>query len=224
MKKNLIKKASLHIFVRDLKKSWYLYGINDKYNDVPSLAEYLKNLTSGYEIITLGSSAGGFAAILFGILLKADRIYCFSGQFNIEKENDPSYSYFLKIINSPYSKPYLDLIPLIKNSLVPIYYFYPNASEYDLGQERLVKNCKNVKKFAIQSAEHGVAVSYKSLNFIINAPPEILDREYCTKKEFSTDYFFLKYSPCLSVIFYYLKKFIKSTVIRKTRNILSKEK
>ena len=45
----MIKRASKHIFVRDVFKTWYITGINSKINNVPLLAELLRKETEGYE-------------------------------------------------------------------------------------------------------------------------------------------------------------------------------
>ena len=50
-------------------------------NTIPLLLEWLKKETRGYEVYTVGSSAGGYAAVLFGYSLNAERIISFNGQF-----------------------------------------------------------------------------------------------------------------------------------------------
>jgi len=45
----------------------------------------LREESKRYSVITLGSSADGFAAVLYGQLLDAEIIYSFNGQF----ENNP---------------------------------------------------------------------------------------------------------------------------------------
>ena len=65
-----INRASKHIFIRDVFKQWYLAGINAKIDSPEKLAAFLKQETQDYtNVITLGSSAGGYAAILYGSLI-----------------------------------------------------------------------------------------------------------------------------------------------------------
>lgn len=65
------------IFVRDVRKQWYITGISRKYGTVDETAELLKSLTRGTRIITVGTSACGFAACLFGEMLHASDISAF---------------------------------------------------------------------------------------------------------------------------------------------------
>ena len=76
-----IKKGFKHIFIRDNKKQWYLEGINNDINSIEKLEVFLKSETKGYKTIMIGSSAGGYAAVLFGSLLKSEYIISFNGQF-----------------------------------------------------------------------------------------------------------------------------------------------
>jgi len=81
-----IKKAYKHIFLRDVFKQWYLTGINATINSHEKLFEWLKAETEGYQVITVGSSAGGYASALFGSRLKAEKAICFNAQFSLEEE------------------------------------------------------------------------------------------------------------------------------------------
>lgn len=80
-----IDKAYKHIFVRDVFKQWYLSGINGQINSQQKLLEFLKQETNGFKVITIGSSAGGYASALFGPKLKAEKSICFNGQFCLER-------------------------------------------------------------------------------------------------------------------------------------------
>lgn len=53
-----IKKASKHIFVRDIFKQWYLAGINARIDTPEKLTAFLRNETEGFHVVTIGSSAG----------------------------------------------------------------------------------------------------------------------------------------------------------------------
>ena len=81
--RNRLTQAHKHIFIRDIRKQWYIGGINSRINSPLKLSEFLKKETDGYRVFCVGSSAGGFAAILFGSLLKVDRVYAFNAQLNL---------------------------------------------------------------------------------------------------------------------------------------------
>ena len=78
-----IEKAYKHIFVRDVFKQWYLSGINQSIDSPERLIEFLKNETDGYRTIMSGSSAGGYAAILYGSILKVERVFAFNPQVEL---------------------------------------------------------------------------------------------------------------------------------------------
>jgi len=71
--------AGKFIFVRDIYKSWYVKGVNSRLNSVDALVNYLRERVKGYQVITVGNSAGGYAAALFGALLGADRALSWGG-------------------------------------------------------------------------------------------------------------------------------------------------
>lgn len=75
--------AAKHIFVRDLQKQWYIEGINSKVNTPEKLAEQLKSEADGYRVYAIGSSAGGYAAMVYGSLLGAERVYAFNAQLDL---------------------------------------------------------------------------------------------------------------------------------------------
>lgn len=71
------------VFVRDLNQCWYQCGLEGVADDVAGTADYLRDLCceAGIErTIFTGTSAGGYAALLFGSLLDADEVHAFSPQ------------------------------------------------------------------------------------------------------------------------------------------------
>ena len=86
--KSLVHKDLNTVFVRDFKQCWYLKGLLGKTHDVESTIEYLKRTIPDTtdKLATLGASAGGYAAIRFGLALNADHIVAFSPQTFIDQE------------------------------------------------------------------------------------------------------------------------------------------
>ena len=84
---DIYNSASTIIFVRDVYKNWCINGINANINTQEKLEDYLRQIVGNREVVTVGSSAGGYMAILFGILLKAKTIYSFSPQVNLHTYN-----------------------------------------------------------------------------------------------------------------------------------------
>jgi len=92
--KSLVHKNINIIFVKDFKQCWYQKGLLGKTNDVESSIDYLNNLIpkTTEKLVVLGASAGGFAAIRFGVALNADRIMAFSPQTLIDEETASVFS------------------------------------------------------------------------------------------------------------------------------------
>lgn len=83
----LIKSSDFNvIFVKDYWQSWYQKGLLGVSEDVLSTSEYLKSIlpSTTEDVICLGTSSGGFAAILFSELLEANKSISFSPQVNID--------------------------------------------------------------------------------------------------------------------------------------------
>jgi tetratricopeptide (TPR) repeat protein len=76
------------IFIRDVHDAWYNKGLKNIVDSIEGIAEYLKEQIEQInprKLITLGSSSGGYAALLFGFLLNADKSIVFSPQTKIPR-------------------------------------------------------------------------------------------------------------------------------------------
>ncbi len=63
-----------HIFLRDIHKASYSFGINKKVSTIEKVADLLRGLTMGCrDIITIGISSGGFASVALGLMIKANK-------------------------------------------------------------------------------------------------------------------------------------------------------
>lgn len=82
------------ILVRDFMNSWYHRGVPGLGDDVDEAAVNLGSIIdaiSPSRIITIGQSMGGYAAILFGMLLRADRIVAFGPLSHLDAERAKEY-------------------------------------------------------------------------------------------------------------------------------------
>jgi hypothetical protein len=69
------------LFLRDHYQCWYLNGIRGLSRGVGETARRLRTLVAGSErVVTIGTSAGGYAAILYGGLMGADKIVALGPQ------------------------------------------------------------------------------------------------------------------------------------------------
>lgn len=77
------------LFVRDLKQAWYHRGVRGHGATIPEVAEHLDRLIARQQIerlVVVGTSAGGYAALVFGSLLGADRVLCWGPQTSLNLE------------------------------------------------------------------------------------------------------------------------------------------
>lgn len=71
------------IFLRDFSQSWYQSGLPGQTDSLLATADLLRQHIQQQEIrhlVTVGNSMGGYAALLFGALLKADVILAIAPQ------------------------------------------------------------------------------------------------------------------------------------------------
>jgi predicted esterase YcpF (UPF0227 family) len=90
------------IFFIDSHQCWYHKGIKDITNDIDETTEYLNNIikNSNYEkVIFMGTSAGGYAAILFGSLCHVNHVITFIPQTILKNPINPKYKNLKKFIN-----------------------------------------------------------------------------------------------------------------------------
>lgn len=171
-----IIKAHKHIFLRDIFKQWYLRGINASIDSPEKLSAFLSQETKGYEqIVTLGSSAGGYAAILYGSLIGAHTVFAFNPQFEITsllKRSSEAINPLVFRLNGNKNKWY-DILPYM-NPNTEIYYFYSKNSQWDKEQHSHIIPMQNLHQICFRSAHHGIPFIKKALPVILNANNELL--------------------------------------------------
>ena len=185
--------AKRQIFVRDIYKQWYLNGINNQISSPASLLKLLKQESEGYNIITVGSSAGGYAAILYGSQLGAERIYAFNPQFEInsllETSNEETNPLLFRNIHNINLRQYYDIIPAIKHS--QIYYFISEKSNWDYNQMLHLGNNNQVCTIKFKTSHHGVPFPRIALkNVMSTSDAKLLTLD---KKSFNPILFSIKF-------------------------------
>lgn len=173
-----VEKSHKHIFIRDIFKQWYLAGINSKIDTPAKLLEFLRHETKGFKIITIGSSAGGYAAILYGSLLNVCRVIAFNPQSELksemEKSNETKNPLLFRLKETPLFK-YFDLLDWI-NSQTDIYYFYSNKSVWDIEQCNHIKNRTGIHVISFSTAHHGIPFLKVCLSKVLNSDKDSLSR------------------------------------------------
>jgi hypothetical protein len=175
--KTRINNAAKHIFLRDIKKQWYLTGISAEINTPQKLQEFLKKETEGYKVIAIGSSAGGFAAVIHGQLLHAERIYTFNGQFEIlsllKESNTTKDPIIFRNADNQELLPYYNAANFIT---IPssIYYFQSSKSKWDKDQNRFIKG-KAVNRIYFKTSNHGIPFLKSNLDIVLNLEKKDID-------------------------------------------------
>ena len=182
-----IKDAKKHIFLRDIHKQWYLSGINANINSPDKLFEFLRKETDGYKVICIGSSAGGYAAILYGSMLGAKCVYAFSPRLEMKsldtKSNEEKCPIYFRVRNTERER-YMKLHPFIMSSNVPIYCFYPVNSNLDKIQLDYIETLKidkeeNFHIIKFDTSKHGVPFPKVALSQVLNK--ELILHKYESK-------------------------------------------
>jgi pimeloyl-ACP methyl ester carboxylesterase len=92
------------MFVRDPRQSWYHRGMPSHGTTLESVGEVLQRILAEHEVerlVCVGSSAGGYAALLFGALLRADEVLAFGPQTTLDRQtlaamDDHRWDYLLE--------------------------------------------------------------------------------------------------------------------------------
>ena len=167
----LLKRANKHVFLRDIYKQWYCKGINQNINSIDSLFLWLKDQTKGYkEIVTIGSSAGGYMSALMGTMLGANISLAFNAQFDlwssIEK-NGKIISPMLRELEKSGNTKYFSIYDKIKNNS-NIFYFFSTGSSYDVAQYAFIKDLNSINILKFKTAHHGIPFLKSAVSDVIN--------------------------------------------------------
>ncbi|UAB84823.1 hypothetical protein INR75_01995 [Zunongwangia sp. SCSIO 43204] len=173
-----VQKAQKHIFLRDIKKQWYLAGINHELNSIEMVLAMLKEETAGFDIVTIGSSAGGYAAMLFGQFLNANYSLSFNGQSQVfdllKKSKEEINPILFRERNNNFINKYFSIKKFINNP-EKIFYFYSNNSPWDVIQYEHIKNI-SINFVSYSTSHHGIPFVKSSLPKVINLDKEDLEK------------------------------------------------
>ena len=171
------------IFIRDIYKNFYVNGISEKFDDIEKLVDFLREETDGYSVYTVGNSAGGYMAMLAGSILRAERVYSFSGIVDLYEYNNAVHGdtyYFMKKYRDNFRRNrYFNISNKLSGNM-QILFFYATKNEEDIRQANKVRDNKNVVLFPIDSDEHGKMICVDVIsNLFTYDEAELLD--FCEK-------------------------------------------
>lgn len=166
-----IAKATKHIFVRDVFKQWYIRGINAQCNNIEALAALLKEEAKGMKVVTVGSSAGGYAAIVLGSLLQAEYVLAFNAQLDINLIA-PRNPFVARYQNTKWGGYFSTKQHINPNT--QYFYFYSHLSPQDMQQCHAMPKLPNFHRVAFSTSHHGIPFLKVALPRVLNMPIEQL--------------------------------------------------
>lgn len=175
--KELIEVSGRHIFVRDIYKQWYIKGINNEINTIDKLIVMLRELTEGYDVVTVGSSAGGYVAALIASKLSAKFCFNFAGQISLW-EFSKTNPFVKDGVNEDNKKKYYDISKIMGESECIYYYFYPLYNDRDVKQFAQIQMYSNVRGFSFSEKNHAAAMLVGNMRYIICKDLESMDLLY----------------------------------------------
>ncbi len=216
---NRIKKGFKHIFIRDIQKQWYLGGINALINSPKKLLDFLKLETIGFKTITVGSSAGGYAAVIYGQQLNAEMIFSFNGQFELksllENSNERIDPLIFRKINEKNVGSWYNSKNYIQNPK-SIFYFHSSKSNWDIKQRQFVSDL-DIRTISFISKNHGLPFYRFNLRQVINMnyiQLAELEKKAIYPFEFSRS--LIGFYPTISLYCQLVLNYIIKITIRKT--------
>lgn len=166
------------IYVRDVYKNHYREGISSTLPTIEHVMEHLRKCVEGYNVTPVGISSGGYMAVIAGCLFHARRVFCISGQFNLNEHLRSDNLVVFQAKNPKYCQ-IADLAA--SHAEVPIYYFCPINCAHDYENYKLVKDIKNVRCFLFPDKVHAATVypfNFPDLLCLSNDRLDKLERHY----------------------------------------------
>lgn len=125
------------VFFTDIDQIWYMNGIRGIGDQISDVVDFIKQVIRAEKIervIFVGDSAGGYAAILYGILADADCILAFSPQTNLSQSKYTSFKDRIKILHRDYTNmsQYFNLQDIIGSAHDPNNHISIHYSKYHL--------------------------------------------------------------------------------------------
>jgi hypothetical protein len=208
-----IENAGLNIYIRDVFKQWHLKGINKEINSIDKLIQFIKEKTVGYEIVTIGSSAGGYIATVLGCKLNAKYVLNFAGQFDLNTQHSRNTLVHDYIDED---NKYTQLKYLIESSNTNVFYFVGNNSGVDSRDIQVVNSIKkNIFLFKYNQSIHGIPFENGCLRVLIQlSQNQLLELYHKYKGTVINRYFFEVYLIGMKNFVNIYTKKIKNKILR----------
>ena len=175
------------IFMRDLRKVWYQRGLPGVATDIDGIASFLAEKREEIEasrVVLVGNSMGGYAAIVLGILLDADRVLAFAPQTFIDRPHrfvhrDRRCSELLRNVHRTPGRRYLDVKPLLRrlNPTCETDMFYCQDDRLDRIHAERLSFAPNVHTHALSEGGHSVIKRLRSSGALTSVVRDALGQD-----------------------------------------------
>ncbi len=169
------------LFLCDRRSLWYHQGLEGLTRDLPETIELVSQLVRQIKpkrVFSIGTSAGGYLAILLGALLKFDRVLALSPQINTDKAwmesvSDNRWSENFDIIHETTGAAGLyDLRLLIWAAPQTSFrVMYPTEDPIDVAHVREIAGLPNVHLCGVHTPYHNISEQLSlagQLNFLVD--------------------------------------------------------
>lgn len=163
--RNTVSDVAAHkLFLRDPSGLWYLGGLPSIGDSADAVAAYVRDHCARHgakRVVTVGNSSGGYAALLFGILIDADEVHAFAPKTRLVLPEDFHDQEKLRLIHHHMGKdhPYLDIKRLLadgRGARTMLHIHYPNGDTVDAKQARRMAGIRNVKLWKYRWRTHAL--------------------------------------------------------------------
>lgn len=153
-KRNRLKGVRKHIYIRDVYKQWYTEGISEEIASVEEIATFLKKVGgNGAEFVFLGSSAGGYMALVLGSLLGG---IVFASSPQTKLDISPKNWLLEKHCREKKYARWYDITETLRHSQAEQYIFYAAENKQDIDQLKDVRRAENLWVLPVRTDKHGV--------------------------------------------------------------------
>jgi pimeloyl-ACP methyl ester carboxylesterase len=151
------------LFLRDLDKAWFLRGFRGETTNVEQSVEFLRTemaRAGARRVVMLGYSLGGFAALLYGALLKADAVHAFSPQTFLSfgkrlRVRDHRWRRYVWKLYFGNTRPFHDLRPILpRGERTTFHIYYAQNSRLDAVHAAHVRESPRVTCHAYAEGSH----------------------------------------------------------------------
>lgn len=169
------------ILLRDQFGVWYHHGINKQIRDFPQLIDHLNAQAKRLKpkkIICIGTSAGGYAAMVVGHHLPADYVHAFGPDTNLNVtvaqaikstfKDRNRYRRWKLLFSRRAVSEYFDLTHLLRNHnrITRYYVHYCTHSQWDAERAKSIENLPGVTCIAYPCDTHAVSVFLTKRKFL----------------------------------------------------------